>query len=547
MKIALAQINPTIGAFDDTCAKIEALCHEARGKGCHLIIFPELAITGYPPKDLLERPDFVEKAQEALESLVARVKGIAVLVGTVTRNETNVGKPLYNSAVLFENGKVLSIVHKQLLPTYDVFDEARYFRPGPPSIPVDFHGYRLGITICEDIWNEPAFCPHCETYDRDPVDDLCKKGADLIINISSSPFSLGKLEVREAILFGLSEKYRVPLIYCNSVGGQDCLVFDGASLCIGPDKDIIARAHQFEEDLVVCNLEDARGDVRPLPSCQEEQVASALVLALKDYTRRCGIKKVTLGLSGGIDSSLVAVLAVRALGAQNVLGVLMPSPYTSRESLEDAAGLADNLGIETRILPIDQIFGAYLDVLSDVFQGLPMNVAEENIQARIRGNLLMAISNKLGYMVLSTGNKSELAVGYCTLYGDMSGGYALISDLPKTLVYKVARFLNEQKKTIPERVFEKPPSAELRPDQKDQDDLPPYEVLDPILELYLEQKLSPRQIVERGYDEEIVRKIVQMVDRNEYKRLQAPLGPKITVKAFCCGRRYPVAHGYRPI
>ena len=546
LKIALAQINPTIGAFEQIRQAIKHECLTAKGRGCDLIVFPELCITGYPPKDLLERSDFVEEAEKSLAILVEEIDGIGVLVGTVTKNRSGVGKPLYNSAVLFENGKIIATVHKQLLPTYDVFDEARYFRPGPKADPVSFRGASLGITICEDIWNEPTLCPHCETYDRDPVGDLCQKGAQLIINISSSPFSIGKVEVREKILSGIAEKYNVPTIYCNSVGGQDCLVFDGASVCFLPNKQCIARAYQFKSDLVFADLKTQKGTLRPTAASEEEQIASALILALRDYTRRCSIKKVTLGLSGGIDSSLTALLATLALGPDNVLGVLMPSAYTSKESIEDAKALADNLGIPTVTLSIVPVFQAYLDVLSDIFEGLPMNVAEENIQARIRGNLLMAISNKLGHMVLSTGNKSELAVGYCTLYGDMSGGYALISDLPKTMVYKVADFLNKQYFCIPKRVFEKPPSAELRPDQTDQDDLPPYEVLDPILELYMEQKLSPSQIVQHGFDKETVKRIVSLVDRNEYKRLQAPLGPKITMKAFCCGRRYPVAHGYRP-
>ncbi len=547
MKIALAQINPTIGAFEETRQMICEHCQRARGKGCELVIFPELAITGYPPRDLLERPDFIKQAARSLSILVNEIRGIGVLVGTVTENRSGVGKPLYNSAVLFEDGNLLATFHKQLLPTYDVFDEARYFRPGPVSEPVYFHGKRLGVTICEDIWNEPALCPHCESYDRDPVEDLFKKGADVLINISSSPFSLGKLELRQNILSGIADRYNAPVIYCNSVGGQDCLVFDGASLCMAPGEKIISRAGQFCEDQVMVDLDAQTGEVRQGPVCHEEQVVSALVLALKDYTRRCSIKKVTLGLSGGIDSSLTAVLAVKAMGKENVLGVLMPSAYTSRESLEDAKALAKNLGIKTVTLSIVPVFDAYLEVLSTVFEGLPMDVTEENIQARIRGNLLMAISNKLGHMVLSTGNKSELAVGYCTLYGDMSGGYALISDLPKTLVYKVARFVNEKEAFIPERVFEKPPSAELRPGQTDQDDLPPYEVLDPILEYYMEQRLSPLEIVEMGFDKETVKRVISMVDKNEYKRLQAPLGPKITVKAFCCGRRYPVAHAYRPI
>jgi len=547
LKIALAQTDLTIGAFEENTEAIAGLCENALEQGCELIVFPELAITGYPPRDLLERRDFIDGAQAALDTLVARIRGIGVLCGTITRNSTGIGKPLFNSAVLFEEGHILHMVHKQLLPSYDVFDEARYFRPGPSSEPADFHGRKIGITICEDIWNEPEFCPWCETYDTDPVDDLAKKGLDFLINISASPFSLNKPATRARIIRGLAARYGVPLLYCNSTGGQDCLVFDGGSFAAGPDGSVFAQAADFSRDLVMLDVEALTGDVKHVSSCPEEQVCRALVMSLRDYTRRCGISRVALGLSGGIDSSLTACLSVEALGSENVLGVLMPSAYTSDESLEDARSLASNLGIKTATLPITPMFDAYVQVLETVFEGRPMDVTEENIQARIRGALLMAISNKLGHMVLSTGNKSELAVGYCTLYGDMSGGYALISDVPKTMVYRLSRFINRKKELIPERVFEKPPSAELRPGQKDEDDLPPYDVLDPILELYLEKRFTPGEIVAEGFDEQVVAKVIRMVDANEYKRVQAPLGPKVTAKAFSCGRRYPVAHGFRSV
>jgi len=547
LKIALAQTDPAIGAFRDNADTMASLCARARADGCQLIVFPELSITGYPPRDLLERKDFVQGALAAQETLLQEVQGIGVLCGNITLNTSGVGKPLYNSAILFENGQLLHVVHKQLLPSYDVFDETRYFKPGPPSRPVDFHGLNLGITICEDIWNEPEFCPFCETYETDPVNDLADKGASFFINISASPFSLGKPETRSRIIRGLARKFHSPFIYCNSAGGQDCLVFDGGSFGMKPDGEIFLQAGDFCQDFVVAETENFSGEIKKVSVSQEERIFKALVLALRDYTKRCGIKKVTLGLSGGIDSSLTACLAVEAMGTENVLGVLMPSPYTSSDSLEDAEALAQNLGIKKVTLPISQIFDSYIRTLEGIFSGIPMDVTEENIQARIRGNLLMAISNKLGYMVLSTGNKSELAVGYCTLYGDMSGGYALISDLPKTMVYKVSRFANREKPLIPERVFDKPPSAELRPGQKDEDDLPPYEVLDPILELYLERRLTPQEIIDRGYPSEVVKKIIRMVDANEYKRIQAPLGPKVTAKAFSCGRRYPVAHGFRSV
>ncbi len=545
MKIGLAQFDPLIGDFGHNVGRMGALARDARRRGCDLVVFPELAVCGYPPRDLLERQEFIEDTLGALDELVARISGITVLCGCVTRNEGPFGKPLHNSAILFRNGKILGKVHKRLLPSYDVFDESRYFEPGPASMPLVVKGMRLGVTICEDIWNDDFQPGVRRIYGVNPVAELVQQGVDAFVTISASPFTLQKQQIRFAILDGLAKKYARPFVYVNAVGGQDALVFDGASLAVGKGGAVISQAADFREDLVVADLAAGTGEHHRISSSDEERIVKALCLVLKDYTGRCGLKKVTLGLSGGIDSSVTAVLAARAMGKQNVLGVIMPSPYTSRESIEDAEVLAGNLGIDTVTLPISRIFKSYLDTLGPLFKGTEPGVAEENIQARIRGNLLMAISNKFGYMVISTGNKSELAVGYCTLYGDMSGGYALISDLPKLLVYKVARYLNSKVEIIPERVFSKPPSAELRPGQRDEDDLPPYDLLDPILELYLEENLSPDQIIAAGFGRDVVLKVVSMVERNEYKRRQAPIGPKVTSKAFGCGRRYPIAHGYR--
>lgn len=548
MQIALAQIDSTIGAFEENCARILSACKQAAARGADLVVFPELALTGYPPKDLLERPDFVEAAARALEGLKARIHEVAgdtaCLLGTIRPSRSGAGKPLHNSAVLLQSGRILAEVHKRLLPTYDVFDEARYFAPGDRSEPVAFKSLRLGITICEDAWNEAQGCSWCEHYQADPVADLAAAGADVIINISASPFIVGKRELRRRLFSAQAARFKLPFLFCNSVGGQDCLVFDGASMAISPEGRLFSSVAQFREETCFAELPQCRGKLAAWDEEDEAQILAALELALKDYMAKCGIGSVTLGLSGGIDSALTAAIAARALGPDKVLGVLMPSAYTSRESIEDAEALAAALEIETVTLPITDIFASYMDTLSELFEGRAVDVTEENIQARIRGNLLMAISNKFGHMVLSTGNKSELAVGYCTLYGDMTGGYALISDLPKTMVYRVARHLNSLRPVIPERIFIKPPSAELRPGQTDQDDLPPYEVLDPILELYLEQRMSARQIVERGFSKEDVRRVISLVERNEYKRFQAAPGPKITSKAFCCGRRYPIAQGF---
>lgn len=547
MKIAIAQIDPVIGDFNGNIGLISGMARKAEAQGCDLVIFPEMALCGYPPRDLLERPDFVRKCVKAEDRLLSDIRGIGVICGTVTPAGKNLcGVSLFNSALLFRDGMELARIHKRLLPVYDVFDETRYFRPGPASGPVEFMGMRMGITVCEDIWNGIHDCGTWPVYCENPVNELAEQGVDIMINISASPYTIGKPKARLCILKRHAAACHAPFLYCNAVGGQDGLVFDGASLAVDGSGDIIARARAFAPDLVT--VEAGRdgtgvyiGDRHDWPESREESVVMALELGLRDYTGRCGISSVVLGLSGGIDSAVTAAIACSAMGQQNVLGVIMPSPYTSAESIEDAETLAKNLGIRCIILSVETIFKQYLATLEPVFSGLPTDVAEENIQARIRGNLLMAISNKLGHMVLTTGNKSELAVGYCTLYGDMSGGYALISDLPKTLVYDVAAWLNRHGEVIPARVLTKPPSAELRPGQTDQDDLPPYDILDPILELYLEQALSPREIEARGFDRETVMKITAMVDRNEYKRQQTPPGPKVTTKAFGTGRRYPIA------
>ncbi len=547
MKIAIAQFDSAIGSFDANIDKMVHFASDAADRGCRLVVFPELAVCGYPPKDFLEHREFVEGNLKALERLIESVKGIAVLCGYVEPNKHETGKPNYNTAILFENGSILAKVYKRLLPAYDIFDETRYFEPGDDFTPVEFHGKRLGIAICEDIWNDNEFMSR-SPYEIDPVRELANNGTDIFITISASPFDMGKIELRYRMLKHLSSKYNRPFLYANVVGGQDSIVFDGHSLAYDQNGTLMARAKAFEEDLIVIDLDAGKGDIHPVPQSREETLVNALVLALKDYMARCGFRSVVLGLSGGIDSSVTAAIAVRALGAENVLGVIMPSPYTSAESIEDAEALARNLGIQTLTIPITDVFHSYLKTLEPVFSGLGPDVTEENLQARIRGNILMALSNKFGHMVLSTGNKSELAVGYCTLYGDLTGGYALLSDVFKTEVYSVARFLNKTNKTgilIPERVLEKAPSAELRPGQRDQDDLPPYDILDQILEGYLEGRMAPYRFVKRGFDRDVVAKVIQMVDRNEYKRLQAPIGPKVTTKAFGYGRRYPVAHGFR--
>lgn len=550
MRIALAQTNPVIGDFVHNSGRIRYFAGQARERGCGLVIFPELALCGYPPQDLLERPSFLARHDEALRELVGTIVGIGVLCGIVERHTDGAGKPLHNSAVLFADGEIIARARKRLLPVYDVFDESRYFTAGSRSEPVYYQGLGLGITICEDIWNDDGLFGR-KLYNIDPVADLVEdadRELDLLINISASPFQIGKNRTRHEIFRKLCQGYELPLIYVNQAGGQDSLLFDGRSLAMDDSGRVRALAHSFREDMVVVDTDswqgEMHGEAASLTREEPGSVLEALVMGLRDYAEKCGFKKALLGLSGGIDSALTAAIACRALGSANVLGVSMPSPFTAEESVADARQLAVNLGCGFEVISISAIYQLYLDTLEPVFGGRAADVAEQNIQARIRGNLLMALSNKFGYLLLSTGNRSELAVGYCTLYGDMSGGLAVIADLPKLLVYELARQVNLDREIIPLAVFEKAPSAELAPGQRDDDDLPPYEVLDPILAAYLEENLGVDEIVGRGFARTVVEDVVQRVRLNEYKRQQAPPCLKVTSKAFGHGRRYPLAQNF---
>ena len=541
MRIALAQINPTVGDFRGNAAKIIDYSLRAKSAGVDLILFPELSVCGYPPRDLVERPWFIERNRQAAEGIASQTIGISVICGLVTPAKSVTGKSVLNSAALLRDGKIAAIQSKRLLPTYDVFDEMRNFAPAEKQALISLDGTPCALTICEDAWNDKNFWDR-RLYGVDPVEDLIGAGGKILLNISASPFYLRKRELRQDMLSAIAKHYRVPVAMVNQVGGNDSLVFDGSSLALGPDGDVIARAKSFEEDMICFDSESLRGDLHDRDEGVEASAYSALVLGTRDYVRKCGFRKVVLGLSGGIDSALTAAIAVDALGKENVIGVGMPGPYSSQGSIDDAAALAKNLGIRFELVRIGDIFDTYLKSLQPVFVNLPPDVTEENIQARIRGSLLMALSNKLGALVLTTGNKSEIGVGYCTLYGDMCGGLAVISDVPKTLVYRLARYVNSRSPVIPESTLEKPPSAELRPDQKDSDSLPPYDVLDTILEAYVEDNQPPEAIAEEhALDPVLVRKVAGMVDRNEYKRQQAAPGLKISPKAFGFGRRYPIA------
>lgn len=540
MKIALAQINPTIGHFEDNTDKMMRFIEKAKGLRCDLIIFSELVISGYPPRDLLERRDFVAADKAYLQKLVDSVAGIGVVCGCVTENPNQEGNPLFNSAVLFEEGKILHQAHKRLLPTYDVFDEERHFEPGREYSPFVYKGWKLGLTICEDIWNDKDFFPR-RPYPEDPVSRIIEEGANLVINISASPYFAGKREFKWDMLASIARKYKVPLLYVNQVGGNDSLLFDGTSTAFDITGQLVARARDFEEDMVLLDTDTRKGDLHRVSGTELESVLTALTMGTRDYVHKCGFSKAVVGLSGGIDSALTACIAVQALGKENVLSVFMPSQYTSKENFEDTERLAKNLGIELVRLPISGIFEAFLKELHPVLKDVATEVTGQNIQARIRGTLLMALSNKLGSLLLATGNKSETAVGYCTLYGDMCGALAVISDVPKMMVYELARFINKDKEVIPSRILEKAPSAELKPDQKDQDDLPPYEKLDRVLKAYVEENKAPDEIIVTGIDPSIVQDVVRRVDGNEYKRYQAPPGLKVTTKSFGYGRRYPMA------
>ncbi len=544
MKIALTQINPVIGDFNGNIEKIISRMQIARNAGCELVIFPELVVSGYPPQDYLEHEAFLAQQEKAIDTLIERTQGIAVLCGAITRHTGSTGKPLHNSALLISQRNIIFRAHKRLLPTYDVFDEARYFEPGKESRPIVFKGIRLGITICEDIFNDEDSFPH-PLYQANPVADLQQAGIDLLINIAASPFTIGKQELRRTIFSQICRKYHLPLIYVNQVGGQDSVLFDGASMVLGDDGTLCHQAASFKEDMVVIDTGQIQGAQLPAAQNETELVFQALAMGCRDYIKKCGFSKVLLGLSGGIDSALTCAIACEALGPENVTGIALPSPYTSSASIEDARGLAENLGIRFEIVDISSTFASFRQTLSPLFAGLKEDVTEQNIQARIRGTLLMALANKFNALLLSTGNKSEMAVGYCTLYGDMAGALSLLSDVPKQMVYALARYVNCQQEIIPARTISRAPSAELAPDQKDQDDLPPYEVLDPILTAYLEEHLSITEIVSRGFDRNMVEDIVRRIKRNEYKRQQAAMGLKITSKAFGFGRRYPIAQIFR--
>ncbi len=541
MRIALGQINTTVGDLPGNSAKIIDYARRARSAGVDLILFPELSVCGYPPRDLVERSWFVERNQQAAEAIARETQGIAVICGLVTPARSDTGKSVLNSAALLRDGKIDAIQSKRLLPSYDVFDEMRNFAPAERQQLLAFDGKQLALTICEDAWNDKNFWDR-QLYGVDPVEDLIDAGGQILLNISASPFYLRKRELRRDMLAAIARHYRIPVALVNQVGGNDSLVFDGSSFALGPDGRVIAQAKSFEEDIVCFDTESLNGDIHLSEEGLEASAYSALVLGTRDYVQKCGFRQAVLGLSGGIDSALTACIAVDALGCENVIGVGMPGPYSSQGSIDDSAALAENLGISYEVVPIGEIFHSYLKALKPMFAGREQDVTEENIQARIRGSLLMAVSNKFGALLLTTGNKSEIGVGYCTLYGDMCGGLAVISDVPKTLVYRLARYVNSRSPVIPESTIEKAPSAELRPDQKDSDSLPPYEILDTILEDYVEDNQSPDTIAaQHSYHPELVRKVVRMVDKSEYKRQQAALGLKISTKAFGFGRRYPIA------
>ena len=546
MKIALTQTNPIIGDFEGNLKRLLDSIEKARHLKADLCVFPELCITGYPPLDLLERPEFIDQNLKALDTLTRQVKGIAVIAGYISRTSKKIGKELQNTAALISDGRIVSTHIKMLLPTYDVFDERRYFEPADDVHIVEFKGRKLGISICEDIWNDADFWP-TRLYDRDPVAELINKGADILINISASPFTLEKRTLRPRMLKSAAQNYGRPLVFVNQVGGNDDLVFDGHSLAFDEKGELLARCHELAEDLAIVDLDSGAGDIRECSTSDEEGALKALILGTQDYVRKCGFKSAVLGLSGGIDSSLTAVIAARALGAENVNGVLMPSRYTSQASIDDALALAKTLGIKTQSVPIDGLFKAFLDQLELVFEARQPDITEENIQARVRGVILMSLSNKFGHILLTTGNKSEIATGYCTLYGDMAGGFAVLSDVPKTLVYRISEEINKSGEIIPESVLTKPPSAELRENQKDEDSLPPYSILDKILELMIEQRMDIDQIVAEGFDQEIVTKVAGMVMHSEYKRRQTAPGIKITSKAFGPGRRMPLAQKWRKL
>ncbi len=544
MKIAVCQINTTVGDFDGNVEKISLYLEKARKAGCGLALFPELTITGYPPRDLLDRFSFFEKSRKALEKVAQAAQGILAVVGTIQENK-DPGNPLFNAAVAVADGAILYVYKKVLLPNYDVFDEARYFAPASkPEPPFSYKGLKIAVTICEDIWNVEGVFTH-RLYAKDPVEELAKARPDLVLNLSASPFHYAKLSVRQTLLKDVSKKTKAPVLYCNLVGGNDELVFDGCSMVMDAAGNLFRLGKAFEEDFFVYDTENPSLQPAVPPAVEIDNIYRALVLGTRDYVHKCGFEKVLIGLSGGIDSSLVAAIACQALGPENVMGVTMPSPFSSKGSIEDSRQLAQTLGMEFKEVPITPLLEESLGTLKPVFKDLPKDATEENIQARLRGLILMALSNKFNRLVLSTGNKSELAVGYCTLYGDMCGGLAVISDVPKGMVYRLSLHVNRKEHLIPEAVFAKPPSAELRPNQTDQDSLPPYETLDAILRLYIEENQPPFKIVKAGFDAKLVEEVLGKINRNEYKRRQMAPGLKVTTKAFGMGRRVPIAQKFK--
>lgn len=547
MKIALVQLNPVIGDFKKNCEKIVSWAQKAKARGCELVIFPELVVSGYPPQDLLERRSFLDDHDDAVTKLIQELPELDVMFGCMERRVGKRGKKLFNSALVARGGEIVFRARKQLLPAYDVFDETRYFEPGPVSEIYELKGARFGVTVCEDVWSEEV-----QEYDVEPVETLValatEKNVSLsgIINISASPFQRNKEGIRREIFRNICRRHNIPFLYCNQIGGQDSLLFDGRSLVLDKSGTVVAQALGFVEDMVVVDSNTWQGELNgPEQISDDSAVYQALVMGVRDYLHKCYFSSAVLGLSGGIDSALTAAIAVDALGADNVLGVALPSPYSSDDSLEDARKLAKNLGCRFEVIPISDLFDTFRRSLDRLFVGLGEDVTEQNLQARIRGNLLMALSNKFGHLLLATGNKSEMAVGYCTLYGDMSGGLAVISDLPKQLVYELASYVNRQREIIPARIISKAPSAELKPDQTDQDDLPPYEILDQVLELHLEEGEGAKEIIARGFEEQLVHDVLRRVRINEYKRKQAPMGLKVTTKAFGSGRRYPNVQNYQ--
>jgi NAD+ synthetase len=554
VKIALGQINPTIGDFEGNRRLVLAATAEAGKRAAELVVFPELALSGYPPKDLLERQGFLDAAASSLDALAAALANspTAVLIGFPERlRPVGSGRAVANAAALIEAGRVTHVTRKSLLPTYDVFDEWRYFEPAAAVEPAPFRGRRLGVSICEDIWNDADFWPH-RLYRGDPIEALVGAGAEIIVNVSASPYTIEKRQLRPRMLAATARRWRRPLVFVNQVGGQDDLVFDGSSLALDAAGRVIARGAENATDLVFCDVDAGTGTLAPFEDSDERSALAALELGTRDYARRCGFQQALLGLSGGIDSALVACVAARALGPRNVLGVGMPSRFSSPGSLTDAEALARNLGIDFTVIPIEPMLAAHLEGLGPALGAFApaeapaaaaaaADLTRQNLQARIRGAILMALSNRQGRLLLTTGNKSELATGYCTLYGDMAGGLAVISDAPKTLVYRLARAVNGARPVIPEATLTKPPSAELRPDQTDQDELPPYDLLDEILEAHLVGGLDVPALVARGFAPAVVADVVRRVRLSEYKRRQMPPGLKITGKAFGPGRRYPIA------